>query len=96
MDEKNEELVDAQIVEEDSRMYGHAEGEPGGEVADEPALSPSTTTRTMPSCTRRFFRRSAPGRARSSTSTVLRLSCPTVAAAPVISFAIRVQRPLWH
>ena len=38
MDEKNEELVDAQIVEEDSRMYGHAEGEPGGEVADEPAL----------------------------------------------------------
>ena len=26
MDEKNEELVDAQIVEEDSRMYGHAEG----------------------------------------------------------------------
>ena len=35
MDEKNEELVDAQIVEEDSRMYGHAEGEPGGEVADE-------------------------------------------------------------
>ena len=38
MDEKNEELVDAQIVEEGSRMYGHAEGEPGGEVADEPAL----------------------------------------------------------
>ena len=38
MDEKNEELVDAQIVEEDSRMYGHSEGEPGGEVADEPAL----------------------------------------------------------
>ena len=38
MDEKNEELVDAQIVEEDGRMYGHAEGEPGGEVADEPAL----------------------------------------------------------
>ena len=38
MDEKNEELVDAQIVEEDSRVYGHAEGEPGGEVADEPAL----------------------------------------------------------
>ena len=38
MDEKNEELVGAQIVEEDSRMYGHAEGEPGGEVADEPAL----------------------------------------------------------
>ena len=38
MDEKNEELVDAQIVEEDSRMYGHAEGEPGGEVADEPVL----------------------------------------------------------
>ena len=38
LDEKNEELVDAQIVEEDSRMYGHAEGEPGGEVADEPAL----------------------------------------------------------
>ena len=38
MDEKNEELVDAQIVEEDSRMYGHAEGEPGGEVADEPSL----------------------------------------------------------
>ena len=38
MDEKNEELVDAQIVEEDSRLYGHAEGEPGGEVADEPAL----------------------------------------------------------
>ena len=38
MDEKNEELVDAQIVEEDSRIYGHAEGEPGGEVADEPAL----------------------------------------------------------
>ena len=38
MDEKNEELVDAQIVEEDSRMYGHAEGELGGEVADEPAL----------------------------------------------------------
>ena len=37
MDEKNEELVDAQIVEEGSRMYGHAEGEPGGEVADEPA-----------------------------------------------------------
>ena len=35
MDEKNEELVDAQIVEEDSRMYGHAEGEPGGEVSDE-------------------------------------------------------------
>ena len=32
MDDKNEELVDAQIVEEDSRMYGHAEGEPGGEV----------------------------------------------------------------
>ena len=32
MDEKNEELVDAQIVEEDGRMYGHAEGEPGGEV----------------------------------------------------------------
>ena len=28
MDEKNEELVDAQIVEEDSRVYGHAEGEP--------------------------------------------------------------------
>ena len=38
MDDKNEELVDAQIVEEDSRVYGHAEGEPGGEVADEPAL----------------------------------------------------------
>ena len=38
MDDKNEELVDAQIVEEDSRMCGHAEGEPGGEVADEPAL----------------------------------------------------------
>ena len=38
MDEKNEELVDARIVEEDSRMYGHAEGESGGEVADEPAL----------------------------------------------------------
>ena len=38
MDEKNEELVDAQIVEEDNRVYGHAEGEPGGEVADEPAL----------------------------------------------------------
>ena len=38
MDEKNEELVDAQSVEEDGRMYGHAEGEPGGEVADEPAL----------------------------------------------------------
>ncbi len=38
MDEKNEELVDAQIVEEDSRTYGHAEGEPGGEVADEPVL----------------------------------------------------------
>ncbi len=37
MDEKNEELVDAQIVEEDSRMYGHAEGK-RGEVADEPAL----------------------------------------------------------
>ena len=31
MDEKNEELVDAQIVEEDGRAYGHAEGEPGGE-----------------------------------------------------------------
>ena len=38
MDEKNEELVDAQIVEEDGRMCGHAEGEPGGEVADEPEL----------------------------------------------------------
>ena len=38
MDDKNEELVDAQIVEEDSRVYGHAEGEPGGEVADEPVL----------------------------------------------------------
>ena len=38
MDDKNEELVDAQIVEEDSRAYGHAEGEPGGEVADEPVL----------------------------------------------------------
>ena len=44
MDEKNEELVDAQIVEEDSRMYGHAEGEPGGEVADEPALVPVSYT----------------------------------------------------
>ena len=54
----------------------------------------ATTTHTMPSCTRRFFRRNAPGRARSSTSTVLRLSCPTVAAAPAISFAIRVRRPL--
>ena len=38
MDEKNEELVDAQIVEEDSRAYGHAEDEPGGEVVDEPML----------------------------------------------------------
>ena len=38
MDEKNEELVDAQIVEEDGRMYGHAKGEPDGEVADEPVL----------------------------------------------------------
>ena len=38
MDEKNEELVDAQIVEEDGRAYGHAEGEPGGEVVDEPVL----------------------------------------------------------
>jgi len=55
MDEKNEELVDAQIVEEDSRMYGHAEGEPGGEVADEPALVLGTTTRTMPNCTRDSF-----------------------------------------
>lgn len=96
MDEKNEELVDAQIVEEDGRVYGHAEGESGGEVADEPALVLGTTTRMTPCCTRRFFRRSAPGRARSSTSTVLRLSCPTVTAAPAISFAIRVRRPLWH
>ena len=38
MDEKNEELVDAQIVEQDGRTYGHAEGEPGGEVVDEPVL----------------------------------------------------------
>ena len=29
MDDKNEELVDAQIVEEDSRVYGHAEGGAG-------------------------------------------------------------------
>ena len=69
MDEKNEELVDAQIVEEDSRAYGHAEGEPGGEVVDEPMLV---------------------------LGDVLRLSCPTVTAAPATSFAIRARRPLWR
>lgn len=84
MDDKNEELVDAQIVEEDSRAYGHAEGEPGGEVADEPVLVLGTKTRMTRCCTRRFFRRSAPGRARSSTSTVLRLNCPTATAVPAM------------
>ena len=94
MDDKNEELVDAQIVEEDGRAYGHAEGEPGGEIADEPALVLGDDD--PPCCTRRFFRRSVPGRARSSTSTVLRLSCLTVTTVPAISFAIRVRRPLWR
>ena len=39
MDEKNEELVDAQIVEQDGRTYGHAEGEP---------RQPSALLRCMP------------------------------------------------
>ena len=75
---------------------GHAEGEPGGEVADEPALVLGDDDPHDALLHEKIFRRSAPGRARSSTSTVLRLSCPTVAAAPAISFAIRVRRPLWH
>ena len=96
MDEKNEELVDAQIVEEDSRVYGHAEGEPGGEVADEPALVLGDDDPHDAELHEKILSEECAWKARSSTSTVLRLSCPTVAAAPAISFAIRVLRPLWR
>ena len=95
MDEKNEELVDAQIVEEDSRMYGHAEGEPGGKVADEPALVLGDDDPHDVELHEKILSEECAW-ARSSTSTVLRLNCPTVTAAPAISFAIRVRRPLWH
>ncbi len=88
--------MDAQIVEEDGRMYGHAEGEPGGEVTDEPALVLGDEDPHDAVLHEKILSEECAWKGKILDVHRLEVSSPTVAAAPAISFAIRVRRPLWH